>query len=240
MRLPERIGFVNKADSPRAKGDDNLGNMVANLFLGLSLAGAEWVLYFLIGLSVLSIGLMSERIWYYRATHQNLKEFRAAIRAAAKAGEWEKAEKLANARSQAQPESGDFETGIALALLAHTRGASAEVLTEVAQDAVALTKINWERNLALLGTIGSNAPFIGLFGTVLGIIKAFHDLSNQGAGVAAQTVTAGISEALVATAVGLLVAIPAVVAFNLFQRRVRSGLAEAESLKCFLIGKLAK
>jgi hypothetical protein len=73
-----------------------------------------------------------------------------------------------------------------------------------------------ERNLGVLGTLGTlgnNAPFIGLFGTELGIMKAFADLSrNQLGGVAA--VMSGISEALVATAVGLMVAIPAVIAFN--------------------------
>ena len=69
--------------------------------------------------------------------------------------------------------------------------------------AKARVKLGLERNLAFLGTLGSNAPFIGLFGTVLGIIKAFHDLAgNQAGGI--QVVMAGISEALVATAVGLL------------------------------------
>ena len=74
------------------------------------------------------------------------------------------------------------------------------------------------------GTLGNNAPFVGLFGTVLGIIKAFHDLGATGAKGAAiqQTVMAGISEALVATAVGLAVAIPAVVAFNVFNRWLKN------------------
>jgi biopolymer transport protein ExbB len=126
---------------------------------------------------------------------------------------------------------------MALALLTQRRGAP-DVLTEVAQDPVMRTRLKWEKNLAVLATIGSNAPFIGLFGTVLGIIKAFHDLSQQ-AGAGATGVTAGISEALVATAVGLLVAIPAVVAYNVFQRRVKSALGEAEALKSYLVGKLS-
>ena len=116
---------------------------------------------------------------------------------------------------------------------------SAEILTELAQDSVVRARIQWEKNLSVLATIGSNAPFVGLFGTVLGIIKAFHDLSQQ-AGAGVQTVTSGISEALIATAVGILVAIPAAVAFNLFQRRVRFAVAEAEALKSFLVGKLAE
>ena len=114
-----------------------------------------------------------------------------------------------------------------------------EILTQLAQDAVVRARLAWDKNLHILATIGNNAPFVGLFGTVLGIIKAFHDLSEQ-TGTGPQTVTSGISEALVATAVGLLVAIPAVIAFNLFQRRVKSGLLQAEALKSFLIGNLTQ
>ena len=94
-------------------------------------------------------------------------------------------------------------------------------------------KVRLERNLAFLGTLGANAPFIGLFGTVLGIIKAFKDLAESGlkpGGETSTEVMSGISEALVATAVGLLVAIPAVVAYNIFQRRVKRTMGEAESL----------
>jgi biopolymer transport protein ExbB len=86
-----------------------------------------------------------------------------------------------------------------------------------------------EKHLGILGTLGNNAPFIGLFGTVLGIIKAFADLAkNQGGGAA--VVMSGIAEALVATAVGLLVALPAVVAFNIFQGRIRRTMGRVDAL----------
>ena len=78
-----------------------------------------------------------------------------------------------------------------------------------------------EKRLGILGTLGNNAPFIGLFGTVLGIIKAFADLAQNQGPAGRRWSCAGISEALVATAVGLLVAIPAVIAYNIFQGRVR-------------------
>src|SRR6478735_6289984 len=90
-------------------------------------------------------------------------------------------------------------------------------------------RIDLERNLGILGTLGNNAPFIGLFGTVLGIIKAFADLSRNQAG-GAGAVMSGISEALVATAVGLMVAIPAVIAFNFFQGRVRRALGRVDAM----------
>ena len=90
-------------------------------------------------------------------------------------------------------------------------------------------RLELERHLGILGTLGNNAPFIGLFGTVLGIIKAFADLSHNQAGGSA-AVMSGISEALVATAIGLFVAIPAVMAFNIFQGRVRKAMAEIDAL----------
>ena len=86
-----------------------------------------------------------------------------------------------------------------------------------------------DRGLVILGTLGNNAPFVGLFGTVLGIIKSFNDLALNPQG-GPSVVMGGISEALVATAVGLLVAIPAVIAYNLFGRIVKRHLANAQSI----------
>jgi biopolymer transport protein ExbB/biopolymer transport protein TolQ len=77
-----------------------------------------------------------------------------------------------------------------------------------------------ERGMTLLGTLGNNAPFIGLFGTVIGVIVAFADLAEGTSKVAMDKVMGGIAEALVATGVGLFVAIPAVVAYNIFQKKI--------------------
>ena len=94
-----------------------------------------------------------------------------------------------------------------------------------------------ERGLAFLGTLGNNAPFLGLFGTVLGIIRAFRDLSeNTLEGSAA--VMAGIAEALVATAVGLLVALPAVAVFNLFQRNIKKQTIKSDAVGHVLLAYL--
>ncbi len=98
---------------------------------------------------------------------------------------------------------------------------------EAAETQMLVEKLGLERGLIILGTMGNIAPFIGLAGTVLGIIKAFHDLSISGTG-SSQVVMRGISEALVATAAGLFVAIPAVIAYNGFSRRVQTVLADAE------------
>lgn len=211
--------------------------MLSKLFLGMSLIGAEWVLYLLVLISVFSVALILERIRFYREAGRGLEEFRKGLRQAVTAGHWDEALKLARSRA----EGTDLEAALALALLSKRTGGgsamSSEVLCEIAQDAMLRARLGWDKNLATLATIGANSPFVGLFGTVLGIIKAFHDLSQQ-VGAGAQTVTAGISEALIATAVGIMVAIPAVVAFNLFQRKVKAAKTEAEALKSFLIGSI--
>jgi biopolymer transport protein ExbB len=86
-----------------------------------------------------------------------------------------------------------------------------------------------EKRLAFLGTLGNNAPFIGLLGTVIGIIRAFHEL-NDSAGKVTAGLMSEVGEALVATAIGILVALPAIAAFNYFQRIIKARLARAEAL----------
>jgi biopolymer transport protein ExbB/TolQ len=85
------------------------------------------------------------------------------------------------------------------------------------------------KGLPVLATLGSNAPFIGLFGTVLGIIQSFGALATSSA--AMNTVIFSLAEALIATAVGLFVAIPATVAYNTFTQKIRSAISESESLR---------
>ncbi|MGB9766833.1 MAG: MotA/TolQ/ExbB proton channel family protein [Sulfurihydrogenibium sp.] len=81
-------------------------------------------------------------------------------------------------------------------------------------------RLQLEKRLGILATFGNNAPFIGLFGTVLGVIKAFHHLGTSSE-FGVRVVMTGISEALVATAMGLFVAIPAVIGYNYFVRKMR-------------------
>ena len=112
-----------------------------------------------------------------------------------------------------------------------------DAVAEAMAAAKARLRTELERNLGVLGTLGNNAPFIGLFGTVLGIIKAFADLArNQGGGAGA--VMSGISEALVATAVGLMVAIPAVIAFNFFQGKVRKAMARVDTIAHLMLAAM--
>lgn len=101
-------------------------------------------------------------------------------------------------------------------------------LTEMMEATALEEKIKMERFLSILGTMGNIAPFIGLFGTVIGIIRAFHDLAVSGSG-GPSVVAAGISEALIATAIGLFVAIPSAISYNFFLRRVGTIMAEIEA-----------
>jgi biopolymer transport protein ExbB len=107
-----------------------------------------------------------------------------------------------------------------------------EAVSEAMLCAKARERMGMEAYLYILGTLGNNAPFVGLFGTVIGIIRASVDLARAQAARQAggAAVMSGVFEALVATAVGLLVALPAVFAFNFFQRRVRLRLLQTDAM----------
>ena len=111
-----------------------------------------------------------------------------------------------------------LETNVVLYGLRHHEQGP-ESVEDLLGGASRTERARFEKRLGILATIASNAPFIGLFGTVLGIIRAFKDLAGN-MSEASDAVMAGIAEALIATAVGLLVAIPAVVAFNIFKSKV--------------------
>lgn len=111
---------------------------------------------------------------------------------------------------------------------------SSEAVERAVQSYLSEQKIDLEKGLNVLATLGSNAPFIGLFGTVLGIIQSFGILSSQ-QGSAMNAVMLGLAEALIATAVGLFVAIPAVVSYNFFSQKLRNLTIEAQSLRDLFI-----
>ncbi len=194
--------------------------------LAFTLLGSEWVLWLLVGLSVLSVAVMIERGLYLSARLPDFDGLAGRLLGHLRAGD------LAAARDAiGQPRSAEARVGLAgIEEMGRGRVAASEAMASVRSR----ERLMLEKNLGVLGTLGSNGPFVGLFGTVLGIIKAFADLSRgpgaSGGGAGAGVVMAGISEALVATAIGLLVAIPAVVAFNVFQARVRRALGRIDAM----------
>jgi biopolymer transport protein ExbB/TolQ len=202
-------------------------------FLKITLLGAEWVMWLLIGLSVISITIMIERMLFFLLRRVNIDKLSAEVKRLLRAGEAEKVrEMVENSRAV---ECRVLAAGLSVA----SRGV--EAASEAMLSAKARERLRMEANLAVLGTLGNNAPFIGLLGTVLGIIKAAHDLTAQSATeqASASAVMAGVFEALVATAIGLFVAIPAVMAFNYFQRKARNLSGRADVLAHLLLSELA-
>jgi len=200
--------------------------MLTELFKNFTLLGAEWVLWLLVALSVLSIGVMIERAMYFRQRKIDADGLTRDLRKALESGDPSTVEKRYG-------DSPSMEARVALAgLRERTRGVA--VASEAMNEEKARARGDQERLLVILGTLGNNAPFIGLFGTVLGIIRSFRDLSASTL-EGTQAVMAGIAEALIATAVGLLVALPAVAVFNMFQRTIQSRLAASQALSRVLL-----
>jgi biopolymer transport protein ExbB len=199
--------------------------------LSFTLLGSEWVLWLLVALSVLSVAVMVERAFFLSAggkldfdtVGKDLLRFlrEGDVGGARRA--------LGDARG---PESQVAAAGL------DQFGRGPDAISEAMASVKSRLRLDMERNLGVLGTLGNNAPFIGLFGTVLGIIKAFADLArNQGGGAAA--VMSGISAALVATAVGLMVAIPAVIAVNYLPSRVRRTLGRIDAIAHLILSATA-
>jgi biopolymer transport protein ExbB/TolQ len=198
--------------------------MLTSLFLKLTYVGAEWVMWVLLLLSIISIALMVERLMYYYRTKIDTDDLAARLDEQLRARNLQGAWQLVKDTHTYCIESAVVAAGL-IALRGGAHAASEAMLSVKARMRPAL-----DANLSILATIGSNAPFVGLLGTVLGIIKAAHDLTSEASQNNPNAVMSGVFEALVATAVGLFVAIPAVVAYNLFQRRVRKRLADVDSL----------
>jgi biopolymer transport protein ExbB len=196
--------------------------LIADKLLAFTLLGAGWVLWLLLGLSVLSVAVMIERALYFARRRMS----------------WQFQELLnrclsGDIKGAAQVATSDSMEAEVVRAAAKVSDAGTEAVEKAVQSTIDRRRLEYEQWLFILGTLGNNAPFIGLFGTVLGIIRAFADLAlaNKGGGSStASSVMAGISEALVATAVGLFVAIPAVLAFNIFQRLLKRVIGRSNAL----------
>jgi biopolymer transport protein ExbB len=209
-------------------------------------SGTSWILWFLGVLSLFSAVIIVERWFFYRARQGDLEALARQLDDLLAAGDHDAAiAELARSRTVA---AAIAAAGLRLA------GRGSGAADRAMQSAAALERGRLERWLAYLGTVGNNAPFIGLFGTVVGVIGAFEELGHgapgHGAGtgagggaaaaaqVASQAVMASIAEALVATAVGILVALPAVAAYNYFQRRIAALLSSSEVLSNLVLAYL--
>jgi biopolymer transport protein ExbB len=193
---------------------------MAEALKGFTLIGGDWVLWILVFASILSVTVMIERLIYFWRNRTPVERFIEPFAERLNRDDINGAAALAEVTKGA-------EARIAKVALANFNEGEQAVEQMMASRKVT-ERLRFERYLMILGTMGNNAPFFGLFGTVLGIIKAFHELGQAGNNAAgATTVMSGISEALVATAMGLLVAIPAVIAYNYFIKKVKEFAANA-------------
>ena len=192
---------------------------LTQLFLDFALQGAAWVLYLLVGLSIVSIGVMIDRAIWFSGRSTDTEALTRELR-------------QSHQRDQLEAFVDRHKADTSIAAQVVLRGlAERDKGADAAAEAMHSERARWrrtaEKNLIVLGTLGNNVPFIGLLGTVIGVIRAFDDLKNKSA-ESESLVMAGIAEALVATAIGLLVAIPAVIAYNTFNRRLRVLMSGAD------------
>jgi len=186
--------------------------VIVKYLLKIALLGSSWVMYLLLALSVASIGAMVERWLYFRKRGTDGDELGDELCKLLEQGEEAKAQALLRS-------SPTVEAEVLRASLRWAKGGPATLESAIDGEMIKRRR-ELERGMTLLGTLGNNAPFVGLLGTVIGVIVAFADLAEGQNKVQMDKVMGGIAEALIATGVGLFVAIPAVVAYNVFQKRI--------------------
>lgn len=182
---------------------------------------SSFVLVILTGCSVIAVTFIFERWLYLKRTTVNSDHFFQQIRNAVQRGGLEAAISVcaASVSSLANVIRAGLEERTSDA------GNFAEMMDAVAME----ERAKLEKNLNVLGTLANVSPLIGLFGTVIGIIRAFHAMALNGS-AGPSVISAGIAEALITTAAGLVVAVPAVIFYNFFLRRVNSVMSEIESV----------
>jgi len=174
---------------------------------------SSWVIVLMLFLSILVVGVAIERFFYFARTKLDSEKFLAKIKSYIVDGNYKEAIDFCKTQKGIIP--------IVVREGLEERKLPREEVSKLMDASRAEQKVNLERYLGILGTLGNTAPFIGLLGTVLGIIKAFKDLAAS-AGAGPEVVMVGIAEALIATAFGLGVAIPAVILFNYYMKKVKN------------------
>jgi biopolymer transport protein TolQ len=197
-------------------------------------ASANFILYFMGFLSIVSLAIIVERLMTLRKISSNSKKIGARFKQVIETQD-------SNLILKMSEYDQTVEGKVLKYGLSYLDKNSVEGLDELFSSYKTMEKPKLEGNLYILGTIASNAPYIGLLGTVMGIMKAFNDLGvNPGQGN--EVVMTGIGHALVSTAVGLALAIPAVIAFNFFSKKVSLILSNIDATKdlCLMFSKSKK
>lgn len=193
--------------------------------------GSSPILMVLIGFSVVTLGVAIERLLYYAKRNGKADATLKRVLDEIRTGDFRSA-----GRTCAESR---HPMGAVAATLFRDGGYLEQGAEERIQIGLSEQKILLERNLGVLGTMAAVAPLVGLLGTVWGIMRAFHDMATIGS-AAPSVVASGVAEALVTTAAGLIVAVPAVMLYNYFARRLNVMLTEAENhvraIRCELGG----
>lgn len=191
-------------------------------FLNFALAsGTQWVIYLLILCSIVNFAIIIDRILFFQKIHGDFAEFIKILSDRLNSGEpveqtsaWCSGQKM-------------LEANVASVGLEKSRS-NLRAAEESMNATMIAAKVNLEKGTVILATLGSNTPFIGLLGTIIGIIEAFHALSTA-TNLGSEVIMSSISEALVATALGIFVAIPAVVSYNFFNRAIKKKIANSDA-----------
>ena len=201
-------------------------------FLKFALLGAEWVMFVLIACSVWSLAIIVDRGIYFFKLGGDFGEFVKSLTERLNSGEsldkvaaWCSGQKL-------------LEANVAAVGLERAND-SLRAVEESMNATMIAARTKMDRGLTVLGTLGNNTPYIGLFGTVIGIIQAFHALATSKA-AGPEVVMASISEALVATAVGLMVTIPSVFAYNFLGRTIKRKVANSQATASIVLTYFGK
>jgi biopolymer transport protein ExbB/TolQ len=199
---------------------------VIERLIGIAAVGPDWVLWLLLLMSLLSVATIIERFVFFRRRRLRVVPFSRALEAALRSGD------LNAVRTLLKNTPGP-ETVILLRALEWFED-GADAMSEVLEMAIREQRLELEHGSTFLGTVGNNAPFVGLLGTVLGVVAAFQELGET-SGTSMGSVMGGIAEALIATGLGIGVALPAVVAYNLFTKRAYETEDNARALMSLIL-----
>ena len=196
----------------------------------------------LVALSIFSVAVMADKYRRFRAATRETQAFKPLLAKFAHGGE---VQELIEAVQQHQ--KSHVAQVVSAGILEYDGvreaggdpSASLELVASAVRDSMSETLVELKKGLGFLATIGSTAPFVGLFGTVAGIINAFRNIAATGSG-GMSVVSGGMAEALVTTALGIFVAIPAVAAFNYFTGRIENFHIEMNRASTQLVNRLFK
>ena len=172
--------------------------------------------------SIVTVGFTVERLLYFISSRSDVRRFMGELSTSLKAGN------PRGALAFCQQHKNPIGRLMAQAVLSMNRPVSEQA--QRMDTAIELEQVEMERHLGVLGTMATIAPLLGLFGTVVGIIRAFADIARTGSGGGA-VVAMGVSEALLTTAAGIVVAVVATIFYNIFVRRIRARVVQLEDAR---------